>query len=32
VLLEPLKGFYQRHSELKKVKNQFPEDLMDDLK
>ncbi|WP_163350129.1 hypothetical protein [Desulfovibrio sp. JC010] len=32
LLLEPLKGFYDRHPELKDKDNEFPEDLMDDLK
>jgi len=31
-VLEPLKGFYERHPELKDKDNDFPEDLMDDLK
>ncbi|ACS78201.1 hypothetical protein [Maridesulfovibrio salexigens] len=32
VKLEPIDGFYDRHPELKDEKNEFPEDLMDDLK
>ncbi|WP_419781411.1 hypothetical protein [Maridesulfovibrio sp.] len=30
--LEPIDGFYDRHPELKDKKDEFPEDLMDDLK
>ncbi|HAS89292.1 MAG TPA: hypothetical protein DCS48_08300 [Desulfovibrio sp.] len=32
VELEPIDGFYERHPELKDKDNDFPEDLMDDLK
>ncbi|GEM_PF-2284327 len=32
VELEPIDGFYERHPELKDKENEFPEDLMDDLK
>ncbi|WP_320173585.1 hypothetical protein [Maridesulfovibrio sp.] len=32
VELEPIDGFYDRHPELKNKENEFPEDLMDDLK
>lgn len=32
VEIEPLDGFYDRHPELKDKENEFPDDLMDDLK